>query len=85
MAKKGKNQYKQVKENNENTQAVETKELEALSKLPNDVQEKQDNTLNTAAIPPPITPPRNQYGQALQFIRFSGQDCEERQTFQDNL
>ncbi len=41
MAKKNKNQYKQAKENNKNPQvAVEAKELEAISKLPNDVQEK---------------------------------------------
>ena len=41
MAKKNKNRYKQVKEDNENAQvAVETKELEAISKLPSDVQDK---------------------------------------------
>jgi len=42
MAKKDKNQYKQVKENIENPQAAigDSKEAEAVSKLPKDVQEK---------------------------------------------
>ena len=42
MAKKDKKQYEQVKESNENPQAAaqESKELETISKLPKDVQEK---------------------------------------------
>lgn len=40
MVKKDKNQYKQVKENNNPQVAVGEKELEAISKLPHDVQEK---------------------------------------------
>ena len=40
MAKKGKNQYKQVKEDNPQVAMQEPKELEAISKLPSDIQEK---------------------------------------------